>query len=273
MNRKKIIYITLPLLLIFSACGQANTEQASPTTGPDLALTITAQANLLESLTQTALAPTATPEFTATAVSSPIPEFTATPSKVIVTVSANTNCRSGPGDEYSIEGALIVGQQAEVVGKSSTTNYWIIKNPSATGTCWLWGEFAAISGDTSALQEVAAPPTTTPLAALAPVIDHVTVRFDGSSGGVIMYLDVYYFDGEGDANLADFQLISASIDTSGTIKDVSFAPNANQRRGSVVTGQWSCGTKQYNVAVGVTIRDAAGHSSNIIAVNFSCNKK
>ncbi|RIK29542.1 MAG: hypothetical protein DCC56_12615 [Anaerolineae bacterium] len=273
MNRKNITNTILLLLLLLSACGQPNNGQAEPTSGPDLALTITAQAALLDSLTQTALAPTATPESTATAILSPTPEFTATPSKVFVTVSANTNCRSGPGSEYSIEGALTVGQQAEVIGKNSTTNYWIIKNPNGGGNCWLWGEHATVNGNAAGLQEVEVPPTVTPLAALAPVIDHVVVRPDASSGGLIIYLDVYFFDGEGDANLADFQLISASINTSGTIKDVPIAPSANQKRGGVVTGQWSCGTKQYDIAVGVTLRDQAGHVSNSMSVNFSCNKK
>lgn len=272
MKRNNLTYIVLPLLLILSACGRSNNGQAEPTSEPDLALTITAQAGLLESLTQTALAPTSTPESTPTAELSPTPEFTATPSKVIVMVSANTNCRSGPGSEYSIEGALTIGQQAEVVGKSSDTGYWIIKNPNGSGTCWLWGEFAALTGNTDGLQEVAAPPTVTPLAALAPVIDRVVVRFDSSTGGLIAFLDVYYYDGEGDANFADFQLISTSVESSGTIKDVSFAPSANQRRGGIVTSQWSCGTKQYEVTIGVTIRDQAGHASNTIGVNFSCNK-
>jgi hypothetical protein len=267
MNKKYISRAVILITLILTACG-APTPQAEPTSGPDLALTITAQAQLLQALTQTAQAPTPTLEPTFTSA----PAFTATPSKVLVTVSANTNCRSEPGTEYEIVGALTIGQQAEVLGKSSTTNYWIIDNPNAAGTCWLWGEHATImSGDTAGLQEIAAPPTVTPLAALAPVIDHVTVRLDASSGGLVAYLDVYYYDGEGDANFADFQLISTSVQTSGTIKDISFAPNANQRKGSTVTGQWSCGTKQYDVAIGITIRDAAGHSSNTIGVNFSCN--
>ncbi len=266
MNKKNVSRFVMLITLILTACG-APTTQAEPTSGPDLALTITAQAQLLQALTQTALAPTSTPEPTFTSA----PAVTSTPSKVIVTVSANTNCRSGPGAEYEIIGALTIGQQAEVIGKSSTTNYWIIDNPNAAGTCWLWGEHAVINGDTASLQEFEIPATVTPLAALAPVIDHVTVRFDASSGGLVAYLDVYFYDGEGDANFADFQLISTSVQTSGTIKDISFAPNANQRKGSTVTGQWSCGTKQYDVTIGVTIRDQAGHTSNTIGVNFSCN--
>jgi hypothetical protein len=121
------------------------------------------------------------------------------------------------------------------------------------------------------LQEYAVPPTTTPLAVLAPVIDRVEVRFDSSSGGLIVFLDAFYYDGEGDAILADWQLISTSIEVTGTIRDNQIAASPNQRRGSVVTGSWSCGTKSYDVAIGVTIRDQAGHSSNTVGVTFSCN--
>jgi len=268
MNSRNLIRITILIALTLTACGAPANTQVEPTTGPDLALTITAQALLLQAVTQTALVPTATPEPIFTSA----PIITVTPSKVIVTVSANTNCRSGPGIDYDIVGALTIGQQTEVVGKSSTTNYWIINNPNASGTCWLWGEHATITGDTAALQEYAVPPTITPLAALSPVIDRVVVRFDSSSGGLIAFLDVYFYDGEGDANFVDFQLISTSVTTSGSIKDISFAPSANQRGGSVVTSQWACGTKQYDVTVGVTIRDQAGHTSNTIGVTFSCNK-
>lgn len=269
MKRKYGVHILTLITVALSACTSATeTPQVVPTSGPDLALTITAQANLLEAVAQTALAPTSTPEpaFTFT------PEFTATPSKVFVTVSADTNCRSGPGPDYNIVGALIPGQVAEVVGKSPATSYWIINNPNGPGTCWLWGELAAINGDTAGIQEYAAPPTFTPRAALAPVIDRVVVRMDSSSGGLIAYLDVYFYDGEGDANFVDWQLISTSVEVTGTIKDVSIAPSANQRGGSVVTGQWSCGTKIYDVALGVSIRDQAGHTSNAVSVNFSCNK-
>lgn len=269
MNHKHVIGILILIALTLSSCvAPAATPQVESTTGPDLVLTITAQANLLQQLTQTALAPTLTPAPTFT----PTPAFTATPSIVFVTVSADTNCRSGPGVDYDIVGALTIGQQAEVVGKSSAANYWVIDNPLGAGTCWLWSEHASITGDATGLQEVAAPPTVTPLAALAPIIDHVAVRFDSSSGGLIVYLDVYFYDGEGDANFLDLQLVSTSVAVTGKIKDVSFAPSANQRKGAVVTGQWSCGTKQYDVTVGVVITDQAGHTSNTIGVNFSCNK-
>ena len=268
MNRKNLILIIILIALTLTACGvPASNSQVEPTTGPDLALTITAQALLLQAVTQTALAPTTAPELTYTTT----PVITETPSKVIVTVSANTNCRSGPGVVYDIVGALTVGQQAEVIGKSSTTGYWIINNPNGLGTCWLWGEHATITGNSTDLQEYAVPPTITPLANQSPVIDSVAVRFDSSSGGLLALLDVYFHDGEGDANYLDWQLISTSVAVSGTIKDSPIATSLNQRRGSVVTGKWGCGTKQYQVTLGVAIHDQAGHVSNTVGVTFSCN--
>lgn len=263
INRTHIFLI----LLILSACSPSPTESTSE---PDLALTVTAQALLLQGVTQTALAPTSTTELTATTVPSSTPEFTATPNEVLITVSANTNCRSGPTVDYEIVGALTIGQQATVIGKNATTGYWIIENPNGPGTCWLWGEHATITGDTASLQEYDVPPTVTPRAVLAPVIDRVVVRLDSSSGGLVAFLDVYFYDNEGDANYVDLQLISTSVEVTGTLKDISIAPSANQRRGSVVTGQWSCGTKLYDVTVGVTIHDQAGHTSNTTGVTFSC---
>jgi len=79
-----------------------------------------------------------------------------------VTVSTATNCRTGPGQAYGISYGLPVGQAAEVVGKNSSTNYWIIKIPNGAGTCWLWGQYATVTGDTGSLPTVAIPPTPTP---------------------------------------------------------------------------------------------------------------
>jgi hypothetical protein len=272
MKRNKLSYIILPILLILLACSPStNNQQTEATTGPDLTLTITAQAILLQSVTQTAFASTHMPELTATTVPSSTPEFTATANTSIVTVNTNTNCRTGPGVTYDIVGALIIGQQAEVVGKNSSTGYWIINNPNGPGTCWLWGEYATITGDTTDLQEYAIPPTTTPRADQSPVIDRVEVRFDSSSGGLIAYQDVYFHDSEGDANFVDWQLISVSTNVSETINDVSIPMSANQRNGSVITGKWSCGTKNYQVTLGVAIHDQAGNVSNTVRVTFSCN--
>jgi len=82
--------------------------------------------------------------------------------KLMVSVSEDTNCRNGPGKTYDYLGALLVGEQAEVVGQSMDGQYWIIKNPDRAGECWLWGQYASVTGPTAALPRYTPPPTPTP---------------------------------------------------------------------------------------------------------------
>lgn len=93
---------------------------------------------------------------------------TASPSIPILTVSEDTNCRSGPSKDYGYISVLLKGKSAEVVGKNTATNYWVVKNPEGSGICWLWGNYATITGDTSKIQEYPIPPTSTPAAPAAP---------------------------------------------------------------------------------------------------------
>ena len=171
-----MFFVSIVLILVLTACNLPG----GGSDVPDLALTITAQVLLNDQQQQSGELPTATPEFTATPGATATPEFTPTSSIPMVTVSVNTNCRLGPSTVYAIVGALTIGVQAQIVGKnSSVPNYWVINNPNGTGTCWLWGEYATVTGDTSGLQEYAIPPTPTPsptptLAFPAPVsnLDH-----------------------------------------------------------------------------------------------------
>jgi len=103
--------------------------------------------------------PTMTPTNTVT----PTNTMTSTPETPRVSVSVDTNCRSGPAKIFDWLGALLVGETAEVVGKSSEGDYWIIKNPDAAGNCWLWGYYASVTGPTVALTIFTPPPTPTPL--------------------------------------------------------------------------------------------------------------
>jgi hypothetical protein len=80
-------------------------------------------------------------------------------------------------------GVLQVGEQAEVVGKNTVANYWVIKNPDASGTCWLWGMYATVEGDTTNLPEITPPPTpTSPPPTTVPYTDF-TVTFVNLCGG------------------------------------------------------------------------------------------
>jgi hypothetical protein len=80
----------------------------------------------------------------------------------MVIVSRATNCRFGPGTIYDLLGVLLVGETTEVTARSSAPNYWIVNNPDRAGECWLWAQYATVSGDTSVLPLRTPPPTPTP---------------------------------------------------------------------------------------------------------------
>jgi uncharacterized protein YgiM (DUF1202 family) len=153
LSRRTRLSLLALLVIALVACNLPSGQ--TPT--PDLVLTVTAQAALLGTGTATSTALlTSTPMFT------PTPGFTSTPSVPMVSVSVNTNCRTGPGTQYDLIDGLFVGQSAQVVGKNTATGYWIIQRLNGSGICWLWDEYATVSGNTAALPEYPIPPTPTP---------------------------------------------------------------------------------------------------------------
>ena len=80
----------------------------------------------------------------------------------MVSVTANTHCRSGPGTSYDSLGVLQVGEIAEVVAESVLESYWYIVRPDNPGEpCWLSGLYAIIEGDPSTLPVLTPAPTPT----------------------------------------------------------------------------------------------------------------
>lgn len=101
------------------------------------------------------------PSFTATL--SPTPNFTATNSVPLISVTVDTNCRTGPGKIYDYLGGLYVGQTAEVYGRSAASDYWYIRLPENPNIfCWVTGQYATVVGNASALPVFTPPPTPTP---------------------------------------------------------------------------------------------------------------
>jgi hypothetical protein len=107
---------------------------------------------------------TDTPQFTNTPSLTPTITPSITPENPLVTVSMDTRCRTGPGTVYDVLGVLLIGQTAEVVGRSHNSDNWIIKLPDTPSvTCWLWAYYSTITGDTSGVPVVQPPPTPTPV--------------------------------------------------------------------------------------------------------------
>ncbi|MBC8503831.1 MAG: hypothetical protein ISR58_22235 [Anaerolineales bacterium] len=104
---------------------------------------------------------TFTPESSATQGEKLPPSETPTPEFPVVSVSENTNCRTGPGQVYELIGALLVDEETEIVAKDSTETFWYVRNPDRDGYCWLWAYYATTSGNTAALPVFTPPPTPT----------------------------------------------------------------------------------------------------------------
>ncbi len=172
MNRK--IFFSVLLMIALVACNMNFMVPGSgggPTTDPQSQIgqavtqTFEAQTQIARAVQQTMAA-----MVTDTPAVPPSPTFTFTPQVPRVSVSVETNCRTGPGAPYDILGVLPVGQSAEVIGRNSSGDTWIIRLPSNPAiTCWLWGYYATVSGNTAGLTVYTPPPTPTPAASFSVV--------------------------------------------------------------------------------------------------------
>ena len=174
---------------------------------------------------------TFTPTFTPTATLSPTPIFTATPLVPQITVSVATNCRVGPGRIYDRVGALLVGEVAEVFGMNPTGEYWYIRNPDrGSEYCWLWGEYATLVGNLSALPVYTPPPTPTPVPAFEASYDGldtcvgwwVDIRLKNTGGIAFRSVSITIRDLENNTVLAMSADNFTNIDgcTGSSIRDV-----------------------------------------------------
>ena len=112
---------------------------------------------------------TPTPATPGTETPTPPPAETATitltpsPTIPLVSVSTATYCRTGPRTVFDIVFTLDVGIKAELVGKNTALDYWIIRVPGGgSSQCWLWGQYAVTEGNVAGLPEFIPPPTPIP---------------------------------------------------------------------------------------------------------------
>jgi hypothetical protein len=140
---RKLLFILSILVLTTLACSLgAPTEEPAPEAQEvDPAATFAAQTSQAQVQDVSALPVTETP-------------LASVPT---VTVSTDTNCRKGPGINYDLVMIFKVGMSAEVT--ATYPDYWIIEYPGGNGaTCWLWDEYATVTGDTSQLPTATPPP-------------------------------------------------------------------------------------------------------------------
>ena len=165
MKRSRLVQIAVPLVTLLVATLACDLPVSSSSGGEALGATETMQA------LATRVAGTLAPEqgdggdessdgpAAASATLSPTITLTPTLGAPMVHVSVDTNCRFGPGELYEYEGALLVGEQAVVVGKLANESFWYIENPDAPPpNCWVWAAYAQVEGDTSEVPILTPPP-------------------------------------------------------------------------------------------------------------------
>lgn len=231
MLYKSFKFIGIAALLVLTACLPANLPAPASSTPatvvipPDLPATIAAaaQSTLSAIATSTALAqpveantntpepPTATVEPSATL---PPP----TQAAAMVHVVKDTNCRRGPNIIYDYLGALMVGEQAEMIGRLSNNNWWVIKNLDAPGECWITGQFATPEGPYQQLPIRTPPPTPTPTPYPALELSFASKTTCGA--------DTYYVFGVKNAGTSKFESSQVSLTNNTTHQSAGVTANS-----------------------------------------------
>jgi uncharacterized protein YraI len=143
--------VLIAALIGLSSCNLPATETAEiPASPPTQVLD-----------TPTSSIPTLTPASIETLIGVELltPTVTSTPSVFLASAKDQpVNCRFGPGTSYAIVGALVIGRQAEIIGRNTDSSWWYVRNPSDPSTsCWLSAEFVQTVGNVEALPVVTPP--------------------------------------------------------------------------------------------------------------------
>lgn len=114
---------------------------------------------LLDTPTSSSPTPTSVPVETLVSLELPTITPTFTPSVILASPKDQpVNCRFGPATSYAVIGALLLGRQAELIGRNTDSTWWYVRNPTDPSTsCWLSAEFVQLTGDGQSLPVVGPP--------------------------------------------------------------------------------------------------------------------
>ncbi|MCX6056202.1 MAG: hypothetical protein NTZ74_15065 [Chloroflexi bacterium] len=164
------------LILAMLACnipvGNVATPDVNATVAAQVAIAQFAQTAVAATMNASApIIPTNTntvpPTETVTPTMTLTPTITLTPTLagVFMTVSQNTNCRKGPFAFFPAVTTIMAGQTVEVTGRNLDNDTFYVKNPNSPGAfCWLWGQYATLTGNQAGLPVFTPQPTPTPAA-------------------------------------------------------------------------------------------------------------
>lgn len=166
MNIKKTIIgtATIVLMIVVSGC---TTSAPTPNIAATIAVNVAVEQTLAALQTETNLTQIAYDQLHPTETATPQPtatsEFTATPETVSLTLSKDTYCRTGILSKSPSITLMTAGQTYEVLAISPGNDAYYVVEPKHTFTyCWLWGEFATVTGNTANLPVYTPQPLPTP---------------------------------------------------------------------------------------------------------------
>ena len=133
---------------------------------------------------------TITPTQTSTATSTATPTY----SLPLLTFQGDVNCRRGPGFAYQIVHTYQENDTAEIVGKHPDSDFWVVKQPSGEGTCWVTGEFATATGSLWTIPTMTPPPTNTPSPPKAPTLKQFNYACQWNGTNTTMTMTIQWSD-------------------------------------------------------------------------------
>jgi hypothetical protein len=167
---KRLLLSVFIVIFGLTACNLPSAEQLPPPSDVQTAAALTVEAKLLH---QMASATLPAPPVTDTPQPTFAPTGTITPtySVPMLRILEQTNCRTGPGQDYDVVHIYLPENELEILGSYADETYWLIRSEqSQTGECWLWGEFVEVSGSYWAVPTLTRPPTKTPAPPDAPTV-------------------------------------------------------------------------------------------------------
>jgi hypothetical protein len=149
--RNRLWVVAIALVFVASSCNLPAPQTTEP---PAFAVTPT-----LDAPTSSVPASTPIPIVTSLSPELPTVTLTSTPSVFLASPKEQpVNCRFGPGISYAVIGALILGRQAEIIGRNTDSTWWYVRNPSDPSTsCWLSADFVETVGNVQSLPVVDPP--------------------------------------------------------------------------------------------------------------------
>jgi hypothetical protein len=148
--RTRILFPVFALILAMLACNFPTVTPAVTETPTLFLFTPSA------TLALPTVGPTLTPPPTNTA---PPPPTSTIP--IVSPNGINVNCRLGPGTSWVPLSALVVGQVAQITGRSTDGTWWLVNDPLNPGRgCWVATSVVVTGGNLSGIGVVQSPTAT-----------------------------------------------------------------------------------------------------------------